>query len=868
MDTCDIVFELIGFNDEQLKCFLEKCIQKQESINMFMKEFNNQSYHMKSMCRVPILALAIYALYEKDKSILIYSLYEIYEKSLQLINSVKKLPKRKKILKRFKKLCFKNIENQIICLELNNFDEEYLKRSIGGIIQIIPLNDTNRNAKKIQFFHQSYMEFFAAQYIYQEFRVAVLPRFLRRNPFHHFSSKTILNTMKFVRDKSKRAYKKILKNYEEIRRIFDISEFILEKVKDSKMTELILTRQDNCNLIALEVIGQLCENLKVISFESDTRNIDRLLEIFLVNFKNKKKVFINSNEHLDDQRVTSLTIKLFFELVLQESLECLSLFENQIEYLHNTLKIRCNILEYSINEEFGFVDVDRCSLLVLINSKPEKQLFYPEYESRFKSSCISLLTKFSTIKFLIFISTTKWSAEIIRTVEQNLTKDFCVCYIPQLRNTWEKIGIFNLRYIKNLPDQFLQIFRNVQDLQLINQEQTQNMIENKILKNILTRDNQMIHVLMNENLLKLNISSYSKILSFIGKKGKLKKIDLSKNSFLGKSLNDIFDAFQCSFETIEIINLKDCFLTVNHEKNLTLALQKFKRLKTLILTNNRLENLDFSETLQGLSNCSGTLEIIHMENCNLELFSSKKLKATFIVFSQLKHINISKNRFKNNDLCIIIEDFANCKSPITKLDLSSCGLIISEVKRLRKSLEKFNNLEHFDLKQNSFLATDLCEMIDGLIYCKYTIRKLDFSNCGLYVSDVFRLKDCLEKFSKLEILYLGENFLKGVDFCEIVNSLINCKSCIRKLNFPNCGLYVSDVSRLKNCLENFSKLEILGLGHNFFKGLDLCEILDGLNNCKSSIRTLVFQNCGLYISDFFRLKNCLKNLFKLEILLL
>lgn len=155
IDTSDVVFKLLGFSREQLEKFLKICIIDPETIKKFMDRFENHSSQMKNMCRVPILALAIYILFERENEMLNYSLFDIYNKTVQLINKNRGIP-NSPLVKKMQRSCFENLHHQYALMELNNNEEIDLRSLIGEIIQILPANDSEKDRKKIQFYHLSY----------------------------------------------------------------------------------------------------------------------------------------------------------------------------------------------------------------------------------------------------------------------------------------------------------------------------------------------------------------------------------------------------------------------------------------------------------------------------------------------------------------------------------------------------------------------------------------------------------------------------------------------------------------------------------------------------------------------------------------
>ncbi|XP_077233099.1 uncharacterized protein LOC143875440 isoform X2 [Tasmannia lanceolata] len=332
---------------------------------------------------------------------------------------------------------------------------------------------------------------------------------------------------------------------------------------------------------------------------------------------------------------------------------------------------------------------------------------------------------------------------------------------------------------------------------------------------------------------------------------RLKTLDLRFNQFDNRSLPSCLG---------NLSSLEELYLSDNNLRNscgMSTGFCSLKRLKTLCLDNNQLDDRSLPSCLGNLS----SLEHLSLSNNNLRnprgmstgLCSLKRLKALWLDnnqlddrsfpsclgnLSSLEGLGLSNDNLRNprgmsTGLCGL--------KRLTHLDLHSNNL---DDRSLGSCLGNLSSLEYLDLSENNLTFT-FGAISTGLCSLK-RLKTLYLDNNQL---DDRSLPSCLGNLSSLEDLYLSYNNLRNP----------------RGRSTGLCGLKRLtnlDISRnnlhdqsLASCLGNLSSLENLDLSEN-----NLTFISTGL----CSLKRLKTLDLSVNQLDDRSLPSCLGNLSSLE----
>lgn len=474
--------------------------------------------------------------------------------------------------------------------------------------------------------------------------------------------------MRFVKGESSKIFHHIFQRYAEVRKIFNIPKDIFNKISDENISDIHLTINENSDVTILESISDFCENLEVISIKVKLIYLNEILQI-LQSYNTVKKIIINKNEILDDNEITNTTIEQFFKLILKENVEHLTIFENVIEHLNDDINITCRRLRM-FDERFSFTDIDHNAILSSIS--PCTQM---ERNLNFKTSYISILIRNSKIKYLVFVENL---CKCHKIIEDYLLENNCICYTPPINQKQkEKLIIFNLKYVNHL-NKFLPLFVKLNEIEIINDEiflmKFEMNLKRQNLYNFFEKDIKTIHIVTkNEEetvLIKIKARMLKTILKFVEEKTKLRILwdkngnDIKKLGNNNHSKNEIYDLLEyleCCSQNLVTIKISNCLLVNSYRITLIKSLKKFSLLQEFDISKNFLNQLNLEDIINGLVNNQSNLYILNLSSCNLVVSDVKQLKTNLLQFTKLKDLNISNNVISEISVSGLLKGLLNCK---------------------------------------------------------------------------------------------------------------------------------------------------------------------------------------------------------------
>lgn len=235
----DLLYELKGFNKQQLKEFLSKCCSDYNGTELFLRKLDSSSQQVKKLCEIPLLALNLYILYVQEKDILEKNKCEIYSNIIELVcKNTKSLDK--KLMKKLTRESYLQLKNNKITCYFNENDLKAVKDSLGKILEIFQLSNVYGLNTEIEFYHLSFQEYFAANYIIQKFSKEHFSWNEIDIFFSKVSIKNIFNMLDFIKDHSKDLFENILLKSSFVKNAYKLDNAFLCMLKN----ENICTRID------------------------------------------------------------------------------------------------------------------------------------------------------------------------------------------------------------------------------------------------------------------------------------------------------------------------------------------------------------------------------------------------------------------------------------------------------------------------------------------------------------------------------------------------------------------------------------------------------------------------------------------------
>lgn len=663
----------------------------------------------------------------------------------------------------------------------------------------------------------------------------------------------------------------------------------------TKILNLINPRvEDNENLIMKEVIKQCfkqlsknrvklefnkteCEELESLigQLSQITRFTDKYsnnstIEFYHLSFQEyfaSKYLLKKSKKYLFHQKIE----KHFKSVSTKNIFSLMDFIRDEDSELFNKILLKSTSVsrQYNLNDEIKsyLIRENTFEIVNLFNEKPfDDEIILHILQ---KQSCVKILklsinfNQISTILLKINqlctgLTTLKLHFYPINSLQQSIFSDFIkfldkVVVLDSLRfliingiyfmNFNENISTFSILH----PDNMLHIvFESINfelDLSdiIINDDIPFIILtylqQNSKIISILTNSSKYFQILLeNQSAIFLqdiclvnSTHSYFKWKKFIQRRHNIKFIYEESNdyhifNFKSSILTDIlqysfFEDLQ-KFQDLETI----CFQSIDlYDKNWEIIkifpIDFSNKIKAIDLSHSFVEErLFFFLDKQNLQN----LQLLIFSDCGLKEGLRIPFEKMLLKFSVIQEIDFSQNVSLNSACLKILRGLAKCKETLRKINFSGCGLKGKNFEDADKVLSVFINISEIDFSLNPQLNYGCLFILLGLRNCESTLKNINFTDCGLSQSN--KIGNALMQFSALK--KLNFNFCKIFSSGGCINIDKGLKSC--RMEF----LLFNNIREI-----DFSGCEFYGWAFN--------RLIKGLCNCRYTLSAINFSNCNL-----------------------
>ena len=277
----------------------------------------------------------------------------------------------------------------------------------------------------------------------------------------------------------------------------------------------------------------------------------------------------------------------------------------------------------------------------------------------------------------------------------------------------------------------------------------------------------------------------------------LKELDLSENS-----LQDVESSFLSLVPAIstslEVIDFNSCDLTVNSLHCILNELGRFRQLRKLDLSHNSLEDVerDFLSVLPLIPN---SLEILNLNNCDLTINSAQYLLKELCRFTQLRELDLSENslEYPESEFLSLLPSLS---ISLEVLNLHNCDLTTNSAQCILKELCRLTQLRKLDLSDNSLESLEN-EFISVLPILPVSLEQLILSSCDLSIDCIQTLMHQLPRLTYLRLLDITFNELTDIDWegvLVIVRLLHPCSGQVIVMA-EGCNISANIARQLENC---------------------------------------------------------------------
>lgn len=897
------IYEIKGFNNEQIEIFYENCFdgdRLSHYLNKFMEKLKDHKNNLIDLCKIPCLAMILYELgLLNKKNILNDNKYIIYENITDLIRNKLQLKINKKIEYEFLELCFKSVIGHLIMnihelSDIINYQEYF-----NGIIYF---NEENN----VKFYHESFKYFFAAKYLFIQFqdiqeintkfsknhwdlidqivdskniRIYKMLTFLRHDSFllNILSSSSMEFKEKFlISDK--------IHYLLEMDEIYNINfEFLNENIS---------------NILLKNIVNKLRQNIQIISFEKCNLDVKYLFKILSKTALNIQKLIIRTEDgqlHLKYEEFLGGIANLirntnFKELTIEninfnvivcgnfEGLWDIYSFQ-QLLILSNGRKLGCqysleyneeNLLENIYHSSLYYSDYVTEGFLLLIenlkylknviisnrvfNDFTSKKLFEILSKRKERKKPLYFIIKncqFIEINKEFFINLSKYVKNNhdnkLNTISitQKTDKDELLFIINSDINKYTNTAIYNLNECKK--EEILQ------QLNIINWAVGNNLIKIQSFPWFnLDFEDENINIVKDFNTNSKNLyfngcnnENLENLLSFTIQNDVISCIVINNCKIDFKNLEILFNKNSETLIEFEIGNL--C-LTENNGQELGNCLINCKVLQSFMMNDILIEGKGIRRCLMSLKNSRDTIKTFIIQNCYLSKQDINILEKIITTFKVLENISIFHNKFLiNNQFFNGFKINLNHNRNLKTIKISNLNWIYSTT----NSMKTFKNLLKLNLSNNIFNNRTFEKVCQNLKFSFKSLQILNFSHCKLNYKKIEKLTELLNVCKYVRELDLSKNLISEKSLQTL--STANLERIIN-LNLSDCNLNIYEESyALINLLKKCIFIEKFNISHNSELGKYFSEIFSSLQNAASNLRELNFSDCNIQ-------ENCCENL--------
>ncbi|XP_066512860.1 ribonuclease inhibitor-like [Hoplias malabaricus] len=312
----------------------------------------------------------------------------------------------------------------------------------------------------------------------------------------------------------------------------------------------------------------------------------------------------------------------------------------------------------------------------------------------------------------------------------------------------------------------------------------------------------------------LSEDSCDSLASVLSSGSTLKELDLSNNDLQDSGVKELCDGLKSPLCKPETLGLAQCRLGKQSCEHLRSVLLENSSLKKLDLSKNDLQDSGVKELCDGLKSEDCKLETLRLAQCRLGKQSCEHLRSVLLNNSSLKNLDLSNNDLQDSGVKELCDGLKSEDCKLETLRLNSCDLSDDSCDSLASVLRLGSTLKELDLSNNYLDDSGVKKLCDGLKSELCKLETLRLAQCRLGKQSCEHLRSVLLNNSSLKNLDLSKNALKdsGVEvLCDGLKSE-HCK--LETLRLSRCMISEEGCSSLFKS----SKLKELDLSYTGIPG--------------------------------------------------
>ncbi|XP_069807245.1 NACHT, LRR and PYD domains-containing protein 12-like [Dendropsophus ebraccatus] len=251
------------------------------------------------------------------------------------------------------------------------------------------------------------------------------------------------------------------------------------------------------------------------------------------------------------------------------------------------------------------------------------------------------------------------------------------------------------------------------------------------------------------------------------------------------------------------------------------ALSNNRSLKKLDLSYNNLSGPHFGDLMEALSSPTCRIEEIILARCNLTDSSCPQLAALISNSSNLRSLDLSDNRLEGSHFTALMKALSSPTCRLEELILSCDGTRIDQSRiQLASTISVNRSLRKLNLCGSKMVGPLFTELMEALSSSSFRIEELILRDISLTDDACAQLAMAIQDNLSLRKLDLSYNNLAGPHFGDLMGALSSPSCGIEELLLQSTGLTDGNVSSLE-LLKNCKNLRRLDLNRNYITDTSL-----------------------------------------------
>lgn len=771
--TCDIVFELTGANISDMKNFFLKCFKDEQKTDTFFENVIEENETLQNFCRVPLLAMIIFYIWKMKEEVNGRSLYELYEKIIETIQTKKGIEDEYldcQFLEKFYRNCLRCLPENMNRIKLNEEEIKDLSAIFDGILQCIECKHQLNNTIEIQFYHLSFQEFFAAKYIifcFKQKKMNDLDNLLEKL-LNKYSKLKLFKILDFISSKSVELGKDLLKSsnlFKKMNETDEISEYFSKENKLKNLSTFFENLNDSMYLYAVEIGKDELEKIDIgnctLSVETIIVSLYQMKNLKYVKFSGDKfspvKVYPNLAEYFTE-------FKNLKEMTLIDETTFLSIQRLEDNHIYLKLKFSNIFGVYDIRkllEKLNFVSKIHVSLdkncqdekiileiiLIILNNCQHLKEIHLDDTILTTETFVELLSIFEiTLKSYIYVifKNSILDVDQLYLLHNQLYRNRLIrkCKIDfHGMIEGEEMSLFSneIEQNQNDPSSTDIVDGNNSDNQKKRRKNTEwteitkinfiRIFQEDDLKNhhpfTISFPTKIIEEDAINDIIDVNYKGYYFFLQIISNKIQEYKL---KSDNISQKIEFVFP---------KKINDEDCLI-------ISKIMQNLPNIKIIKLLNCKRIKTTFNDIFNNLEKSCDTLtEIVFYKCYKLDENYSKTLGNILKNCKKLEIFKISYCKLLSSDgFGKIIQNLKYSKETLIELEITKLKLTNENEILLGELFSECKKLEKIDIENTINFNENFQNIIDGLKFCSKTLKKVKINHYNLNPMQ----KLCLKNF--------------------------------------------------------------------------------------------------------------------------